>query len=911
MEILDIKRALSIREVIGYYGLTPDRNGRICCPFHEDKTPSMQIYPNTDTAYCFSSNCKLHAKAIDQIDFIMYKEGISKHMAIKKAKGMVVSGDIEPKRNKPTIMTPNPPESLTKLFKTLRQKYYRGTLAQEYAKQRHLDYKKLELGFNPYSNTLMTSLKNCLVFPLKDVDDEIVSFYGRSIAKNPRSKHFYMKNRSGLYPGYPSTAIKRLIIVEAPIDAATIQSHTKYTVLSLYGTNGWTEEHTESIKRIEELEEVVFFMDGDEAGQKAIETYSGILRVLKPAITISRVATPKGEDVNSLLDAHPITVGTDEANILLHLIDAREILHGSRSLDTKKSDHFLFLPTEAAAQAGSSETEKSGSIDRKISSEEKKKPLREGLNQVSASPQNIAQENKESTLLDLDDTEPEFIKWQHEQLQFKVLGKVSLFPVDKLVQTLEVSKQQSEDPRHKIRQRINLYDDDKLEKLADKIADRMDLSMNSVHGSMIRLTDLLSEYRTGQIKLDSESEPEIAPMSIERRKEILAFAKQPGLIKRVNELIGKTGLVGEERNRMILWLIYTSRLRKEPLHVMCLGASGTGKTYLQEKVSALIPEEDKIEITAMSDNSVYYFDREELKNKLVLIEDLDGANEEKVMYALRELMSKTRISKKVVIKDNQGRMRTITLKVEGPICLSGTTTRESLYEDNANRSILIYLDQSMKQRKRIMEYQCKKSANQINRKEQEEIKLFLQDLQRIYKHVEVVNPYAMDINLPDQVFKPLRTNKHYLEVIETITFVHQYQRARKRHADGTYYIETTIEDIQIANALIHEVLLAKSDELTKACRDFFERVKRWMIAEEKSTFYRHQIRVAFRMNPNNVKYYLQQLTNYGLVKIVGGNRYKSGYEYEVINVEEYKELSGKLKNALEVNLSKIKTKYGI
>ena len=32
---------------------------------------------------------------------------------------------------------------------------------------------------------------------------------------------------------------------------------------------------------------------------------------------------------------------------------------------------------------------------------------------------------------------------------------------------------------------------------------------------------------------------------------------------------------------------------------MCLGASGTGKTYLQEKVSELIPEEDKIEITSL------------------------------------------------------------------------------------------------------------------------------------------------------------------------------------------------------------------------------------------------------------------------------------------------------------------------
>jgi hypothetical protein len=65
--------------------LKPDKQGRLLCPFHEDKTPSLQVYYKTHTCYCFSSNCKTHGNALDVIDFIMHKENISKHEALRKS----------------------------------------------------------------------------------------------------------------------------------------------------------------------------------------------------------------------------------------------------------------------------------------------------------------------------------------------------------------------------------------------------------------------------------------------------------------------------------------------------------------------------------------------------------------------------------------------------------------------------------------------------------------------------------------------------------------------------------------------------------------------------------------------------------------------------------------------------------
>ena len=89
MEISDIKQKLTISEVVKYYGLKPDKHARLNCPFHEDSSPSMQLYYKTQTAYCFSSKCMTHGKSMDVIDFVMYQEGISKHQAILKAGEML------------------------------------------------------------------------------------------------------------------------------------------------------------------------------------------------------------------------------------------------------------------------------------------------------------------------------------------------------------------------------------------------------------------------------------------------------------------------------------------------------------------------------------------------------------------------------------------------------------------------------------------------------------------------------------------------------------------------------------------------------------------------------------------------------------------------------------------------------
>jgi hypothetical protein len=52
-------------------------------------------------------------------------------------------------------------------------------------------------------------------------------------------------------------------------------------------------------------------------------------------------------------------------------------------------------------------------------------------------------------------------------------------------------------------------------------------------------------------------------------------------------------VIGEEINRLIMYLVFTSRKTARPLHIISFGSSGSGKSHLQEKVSELIPRKIK------------------------------------------------------------------------------------------------------------------------------------------------------------------------------------------------------------------------------------------------------------------------------------------------------------------------------
>lgn len=490
---------------------------------------------------------------------------------------------------------------------------------------------------------------------------------------------------------------------------------------------------------------------------------------------------------------------------------------------------------------------------------------------------------------------PNHYLFETKYLKIQVLGGIKFNSLEALRVTLGLQKQGA----HTIlRQSIDLYNDTTVEKLTRKIAERLEIGTTIVRRDLDELTNSLESYRLQELEIQHKQyEKQLKILTEKENKEAKSFLQNQNLIEETQNLIGKSGVIGEEINRLLMYLIFTSRKTNNPLHCISLGSSGAGKTHLQSKVAELIPEEDKIEMTVLSANAFYYFNRTELQQKLILIEDLDGA--ESVLYPLRELQSKKKITKTVVHKDKKGTTKTIHLTVEGPVSVSGCTTQESIYEDNSNRSFLLYIDESEAQDEKIMQYQRQLSAGKVNHEEEIKTKQLLQNCQRLLKTITVKNPFAEYLSLPNSVFKPRRTNAHYLQFIEVITFYKQYQKIHRIDEEtGEEFIETTIEDIQEANQLIKEVLLRKSDSITGASRNYLENLKTYLTQQNQTTFTSFEIRRRLRITKTTQWRYHQQLVENNYLKKVKKKNESTQY-YEITNPNEYKELEQQISDALE------------
>jgi hypothetical protein len=108
------------------------------------------------------------------------------------------------------------------------------------------------------------------------------------------------------------------------------------------------------------------------------------------------------------------------------------------------------------------------------------------------------------------------------------------------------------------------------------------------------------------------------------------------------------------------------------------------------------------------------------------------------------------------------------------------------------------------------------------------------------------------------------------------------QREEKAdESSGEIYVETTPEDIEAAFGLLSDTLFRKSDELSGACRSFYDWLHGWAKGKRAKGFTGAEIRKDLRIHPRMVQRYLVELSTFGLIKLVGGHPRKGGYSYAI------------------------------
>ncbi|WP_375605354.1 CHC2 zinc finger domain-containing protein [Flavobacterium davisii] len=783
MEIQDIKEKLTITNVLHYYGLKTDKQSRLNCPFHEDKTPSFQVYYKTQTAYCFSSNCKTHGKSIDVIDFILHKENCTKHEAINKA--VEILGHKEPNKNERYQQDLSREQFLGNMYQYFKNAISNSKPAKEYLQSRSLDNKKIEVGYNggqfhhgarreeklinqclEYGLLIDKGNKGrtgetaynvfgkwCIVFALKNRENKVVGLYFRSTLNEKESKHFYLKNRQGLYPNYPHVNTKKIILTESIIDCASliqslqIQQNQEdstnspfggWGALACYGTNGLTEEHIKAITALKQLEEIIFAFDNDTAGRTATTNYSQVLLELLPTIKIS-VLEPINKDINETLQLH-------NEEIFIELLDKRKPLSNSQK------------PTENLS---------------------------------------FSEENKK-----------------------------------------------------------------------EELSTKLETPPSGVGG--------------------------------------LNFLKRKHLLKNLNIEIGKAGIVGEENSRMLLFLIIISYLNKSPLHALVQGSSGSGKTHIINRIADLMPPEDVLRFTRITESSLYNWGEFDLFQKVIIIEDLDGLKED-ALYALREFISNQVLRSSVTIKDKKGNNKSSHKIVKGQFSSLSATTKGETYEDNMSRSFLIAVDESKEQTAKIIEYQNKRNAGEIDPNESQKAIGFIQSIVRNLKIYEVINPYATQLHLPEKVHKIRRLNEMYQAVIKQVTFLNQYQRQIVKSPSfggvGEALI-TEIEDIEQATEVLFESIILKVDELDGSLRQFFERLKKYLKNQNKE-FTQREIRQEFNISKSQCSRFMIQLVDLEYITIKYGGNLRL-QKYVIDYWDNHQKLRSEIKDFLMNQIQELK-----
>lgn len=309
------------------------RNWLGLCPFHQEKTPSFNVDPVTQSFKCFG--CGVGG---DVFSFVQRMENMS---FVEAAEKLAARAGLELARTGGTSMPTGERDALLQM-NAVAKDYYRSQLAHSADARAYLDRRGITadavlrwgLGYAPESWDALTTFlrsrrldlrvaaqcglvgskdgsryydvfRNRLIFPIHDEQERVVGFGGRAVGneepKYLNSPESALFAKSKLLYGLPfarrSVAVTgRSILMEGYMDVIAAHQSGFTAAMATLGTS-LTGDHAKKLVRLAPI--VVLCYDADRAGIKATLRAAEILE--QQELQVRVISLPEGEDPDSLL----------------------------------------------------------------------------------------------------------------------------------------------------------------------------------------------------------------------------------------------------------------------------------------------------------------------------------------------------------------------------------------------------------------------------------------------------------------------------------------------------------------------------------------------------------------------------------------------------------------------------------
>jgi hypothetical protein len=331
----------------------------------------------------------------------------------------------------------------------------------------------------------------------------------------------------------------------------------------------------------------------------------------------------------------------------------------------------------------------------------------------------------------------------------------------------------------------------------------------------------------------------------EERDAVEYLARHDVLSECLHEDLTLLGYAGDDLGKDVLYVAATSRKLQKPISVLSVANSAAGKSWGQEIISSLIPEDEVFSYTRLSPKSLSHFGRFDLVNKAFFLDELAGSEDEDSSQ-LRALLSRGNITTAYASVDpHTGKVVTLERIVEGPIALfTSTTHEEHISDETRSRFLILPIDESQKQTALVMRSMVDHGTERgvLAGGERERLRRKYQVIQKVLRPLPVVLPEAWKdrVRFNSERLSHKRKFAGYLSYVHAVCLHRQYQREKRVLKDPVSgkVLEVLVaqaEDVAFANGVMERLFAHSDGDLNPVNRRMLSDIRAFCELKAQST----------------------------------------------------------------------------